>query len=189
MKAGRKPNLLAGGRDAKFRQLFYDVASLSHYVDAIRRTFAQRLGILPAHYTILMMVLEYQTNGGVPAATVASHLHVPAAFVAAEARKLEKLGLLEKRPNPHDRRSSLLALTAGAQGRVAALAPHIRDINDRVFASLSESEFSRLARNIETLLTDAQQMADAVVIENFGLRQPIANTHRRPQSRAERTTS
>jgi DNA-binding MarR family transcriptional regulator len=87
---------------------------------------------------------------------VADRLHVSGAFVTAETGKLVDRGLLEKRPNPRDRRGVLLSLTAAGRDRIEAVAPLIRAVNDRFFASLDGADFADVRRIMAAMVADSE---------------------------------
>ncbi len=66
--------------------------------------------------------------------------------------RLEHAGLIERLPDPHDRRGSLVSLTSRGREVVdAAVAAHIAD-EDRLLAPLTTEERDMLARLLRTLL-------------------------------------
>jgi DNA-binding MarR family transcriptional regulator len=58
--------------------------------------------------------------------------------------KLEKAELIERQPNPNDRRSNLVALTAKGKDLIDEIVPKHIDNEARLLASLSSEEISQL---------------------------------------------
>lgn len=141
-----RPALLLGGSDARFRVLVADLVAIAEDMQAARAAFGRRIGLSGPAYSILMVVAERHAAGGVAVVEIARRLHVSGAFVTTEAGKLVRQGLLAKRPNPEDRRGVLLTLTAEGRRRVAAVAPHVRAVNDAMFGALAAAEVAALAR-------------------------------------------
>ncbi|CAA9490103.1 MAG: hypothetical protein AVDCRST_MAG85-1175, partial [uncultured Solirubrobacteraceae bacterium] len=74
---------------------------------------ARRLGISPADLHALEL-LEF--SGGLTPGQLAERLQLTSGSVTALADRLERLGLVERRPNPKDRRSNVLCLAPQAAG-------------------------------------------------------------------------
>jgi DNA-binding MarR family transcriptional regulator len=154
--------LLEDGEDHRFRKLIYELGYLSELLDRARQHLAATLGLSPPQYNIVMVVAEFQQVHGVSVVDIASHLHVSGAFVTTQANTLVAKGLLEKLPNPNDGRSVLLRLTALAAAEVERVAPHIREFNDRFFASLDRERFVELCRAVSGLIGSAEGALSAL---------------------------
>src|SRR6202007_1222564 len=100
-----------GQTDHRFRQLLYDFSTLGASLEVVRSYLASQLGISPPQYNIAMILANHQNTGGISVSAVAKRLHVSTAFITLEAGSLEQAGLIEKRPNPKDRRGIFLRLT------------------------------------------------------------------------------
>jgi DNA-binding MarR family transcriptional regulator len=109
--------LLEAGSDDRFRQLVYDLLTISVRMETAREHLARRLGVSGPQYSILMAIARLQDRHGVRVGGVAKALHVTSAFIATETGRLARLGLLSKSPNPKDRRGILLALTPRVRRR------------------------------------------------------------------------
>ena len=97
-----------GKTDHRFRQLLYDFSTLGASLEVARAYLASQLGISPPQYNIAMIVANHQNTGGISVTDVAKRLHVSTAFITLEAGSLEQAGLIEKKPNPKDRRGIFL---------------------------------------------------------------------------------
>jgi DNA-binding MarR family transcriptional regulator len=150
-----RPELLEDGNDRRLRQLVYDLFVLSAHMDSIRRHLGGLVGLTPPQYSIVIVVAQFQENGGASVGAVAVHLHVTSAFVATETSKLIRKGFLMKRPNPVDRRGVLLTLSREAEETIRSLAPHLRTINDRFFGSLDRDQFRLLSEAATKLVEGA----------------------------------
>ena len=63
--------------------------------------------------------------------------------------RLEKAGLIERRPNPHDRRGTLITPAQASDKKAAAWFESARKAQDELIASYSESELEIIADAFE----------------------------------------
>lgn len=138
--------LLDGGSDERFRQMVFDLLHLEAQMREARDRLGAQIGVSGPAYAILMTVARYQAEKGVRVREVAAKLHVTGAFVTGEANKLVRQGLVEKHPDPSDRRGVLLRLAPDGEAKIGGLTPQIRAVNDYFFGDLSRDEFETLAR-------------------------------------------
>ncbi|MDH3233316.1 MAG: MarR family transcriptional regulator [Alphaproteobacteria bacterium] len=156
-----EPALLSGDTDARFRQMVYDLFTVSVRMEAVRDALAKDLGVTGPQYSILMAIARLAGADGVPVGQVADQLHVTGAFVTVETGKLVRKQLVKKAPNPKDGRSVLLQLSRRGAARLERLAPKVCAVNDRFFGVLDRGEFETLARAASALV---QCSEDAVAI-------------------------
>jgi MarR family transcriptional regulator, organic hydroperoxide resistance regulator len=150
--------LLEGGNDDHFRQLVYDLLTISVRMETVREHLARRLGVSGPQYSILMAVARLQNGHGVRVGTIAKALHVTSAFIATETGRLARLGLLSKSPNPKDRRGILLALTPRGHAGLVKLGPEIRAVNDDFFRPLDRTAFQALASAAADLVESSSRV-------------------------------
>jgi DNA-binding MarR family transcriptional regulator len=152
------------------------VSSLSHELDAppwqrvdstimqtaraIRRAYETRLAPLDLNLS-QASILGFLANGPTSQTQVASSLGIGRAAAGSIVDTLEKRGLVERQPDPNDRRVWLVAVTKAG----AALAKPVQEI-DRVLrtelrAGISRNERQQLAEllvrlqsNLTTILGD-----------------------------------
>jgi MarR family transcriptional regulator, transcriptional regulator for hemolysin len=60
--------------------------------------------------------------------------------MAATLGRMERDGLIERRPDPDDRRSSLISLTATAREKLPLVRDAVRSVNEAALSDLSEAE-------------------------------------------------
>jgi MarR family transcriptional regulator, organic hydroperoxide resistance regulator len=152
-----REDLLTQGSDARFRQMVYDLFTISTHMQSVRDHVASRIGISGPQYSILMAIAEMQNDVGVSVKRVAEHLHVSGAFVTVESGKLLKLGYLEKRPNPEDRRGVRLTLSAKGAEETRLVLPELCQINDVFFGGLGKNAFEVLADIAAGMITPAEE--------------------------------
>jgi DNA-binding MarR family transcriptional regulator len=121
-------------------------------MESVRAHLGRRMGISGPQYSVLIAVAHLQGDTGVRVGTLARAMHVSSAFIASETGKLARLGLLLKRPNPHDRRGVLLTLTAAGGLEIDRLSAEIRAINDLFFGPLDAKSFIALCAAAQALV-------------------------------------
>jgi MarR family transcriptional regulator, organic hydroperoxide resistance regulator len=154
--------LLEIGGDSRFRQLIYDLLTISMRMETVRTHLARRIGITGPQYSVLIAIAQLQGRDGVSVSKIAEVLHVSAAFITAETRQLERLGLLIKSVNPRDRRGVLLQLTPNGEQQLIAISPAIVGVNDRFFAPLSGAAFRTFADCAAQLVGSSREAVKSV---------------------------
>ncbi len=147
--------LTDGDSDARFRQMVYDLFTVSSRMENVRDALAKSLGVTGPQYSILMAIARLEGAEGVPVNLVADRLHVTGPFVTVETGKLARRGLVEKRRNPGDGRGVLLRLSTEGERRLTALSPVVCAVNDRFFGALDRTEFRNLAGIAAALVRDS----------------------------------
>ncbi|WP_435205752.1 MarR family winged helix-turn-helix transcriptional regulator [Micromonospora sp. bgisy143] len=99
---------------------------------------ARALGVLGRH-------------GEVRPGTLAEHLRIAPRSATEVVDDLQARGLVERRPDPADRRATLVALTAEGTRISAAIRAARRAEADRFFGHLPDADRSELTRILRTL--------------------------------------
>lgn len=146
-----------GTSDREFRQLLYDLSALGINLNSARTYLASLMGISSPQYHILMILAQGQGTEGMNGSEVAWRLHVTTAFITSEITKLERAGIVEKRPDPKDGRGVLLRLTAAGEAKVQEIAPQRLWVNDHLFGGLSGEDFRYFAKIVASLVDDFTQ--------------------------------
>jgi DNA-binding MarR family transcriptional regulator len=153
---------LIDGSDQQFRAFIDDFVRLSARLQGLRQALARRMGMTPPQYNILMVLARAGTPEGMTMSTIAGRLRVSLSFVVSQARTLERMGLIDLRRNPADRRSVLTAITPAGRRRIMRAAPQIQRVNDLLFASLTRRELEATGRVIERVLKGGEAAALAL---------------------------
>ena len=150
------PSLLRGGSDRVFQKLVFDLFTISARLEDVRLHLASRMGISTPQYSLMRAVAALQGAEGVSIGTVADHLHVSSAFIAAQSRSLVERDLLLKQEDETDRRVSLLSLTPRGESLVDAVAEQVRPVNDIFFGILERREFDDLSAIVDKLVQSSR---------------------------------
>jgi DNA-binding MarR family transcriptional regulator len=86
-----------------------------------------------ARYEVLML-LEFSSSGQLPLGKIGERLQVHPASVTNAVDRLESDGLVTRRPNPQDGRSTLAAISAAGRAVAASASAAL---NEQVFASVA----------------------------------------------------
>ena len=167
--------LVRDGSDVRFRRFLYDFLTISARMRLMREHLGRQAGLTGPQYTLLMAIMELGDGAGVAMRDLAEYLRVTPAFVTLESGRLIDTGVLAKRANPRDCRSSLLLLSARGRRLVARLVPEVRTVNDLFFSRLGGATFNR-ARELMTELLEGSELALAQVAtrRSIGRRLPAA---------------
>lgn len=92
--------------------LEHELAFLVRHLEAVRRRYDY--GLERAHYLLLLLLAEHDSQ---PVGGLAEQINLDASTVTRQIAAMEGCGLVEKRPNPEDRRGGFVTITA--QGRAA----------------------------------------------------------------------
>jgi DNA-binding MarR family transcriptional regulator len=147
-----RPGLLIDGSDRHFRRLVHGLFGFLVRHEAIRVGHAACIGLGGVEYTVLISIGHLAADGDVSVKDVAAHLHVSGAFVTTITGKLVRKGLVDKRPDPADRRRVCLTVTERGQRCLADLAPVQRQVNDVEFACLDRQRFLLLLDIVDKLI-------------------------------------
>tara|TARA_B100000315_G_scaffold250997_1_gene284889 strand:- start:1197 stop:1700 length:504 start_codon:yes stop_codon:yes gene_type:complete len=165
LKSTNRAELLEGGSDARFRQLVYDLFTISTHMQSVRDHIAGRIGVTGPQYSILLAIAEMGNDVGVGVKRVAEHLHVSGAFVTAETGKLIKAGYLNKQQDSDDRRAVRLTLSTKGRREIEVVLPELRQVNDVFFSGLNKSEFEALSDIIAGMIDGAEQATENATSE------------------------
>ena len=84
-------------------------------------------------------------KGAATPTELARHTGLTSGATTAMLDRLEKAGLIERRPNPEDRRGTLIAPAESSEGKAASWFESARKAQDELISSYSESELEIVA--------------------------------------------
>ena len=136
----REPRAVRLGRDVHINVLLLANQNLEE-LEAI----CQPHGLSHAQYVALWTLCLHEDRGeGLPVGAVADGLLNRASDVTRLVDRLERSGLVERLPNPADRRSVLVRATTAGRDAFAAVTPALQDFHRRQWSHLSAAEVETL---------------------------------------------
>jgi DNA-binding MarR family transcriptional regulator len=95
-------------------------------------------GLTPQRYDLLLMISWTGADEGVRLTDLCGLLHMQQPAVTELVKRAEQAKLVKRRASPHDRRASLLRLTAEGERRLMRAVDALRDDRDRLAVALVE---------------------------------------------------
>ncbi|HLB13944.1 MAG TPA: MarR family transcriptional regulator [Burkholderiales bacterium] len=161
--------LLVEGSDIEFRRLIVRLLQIEERLRHARAYLGRQAGLTGPQYSLLMAVAYLQGETGIAVRSLARELRVTSAFITTESRRLIERGLLAKRQNPHDSRSTLVTVTPAGRRAIEGLVPEVRAVNDLFFGHLSRPAFVQAKRFLEQLIDGSRQaLAHIAARESHG---------------------
>ncbi|MFC7537111.1 MarR family winged helix-turn-helix transcriptional regulator [Sphingomonas sp. GCM10030256] len=114
--------------------------------NALKRLFGRRaaeLGVTSAQWRVMGQLIHHP---GTRQAALAERLDIEPITLTRTVDRLEEAGLVERRPDPADRRVRQLHLTAAAEPLVEKLRAIAAELNSQVFAGLQPNELDACQR-------------------------------------------
>ena len=131
--------------DESLTELFWSVArGLRH----LNREALEPLGVSPSHGRALAVLLRHDSMR--PGA-LAEHLRIAARSATEVVDDLEHRGLVDRTPDPGDRRATLLHLTAAGVAAGEAIRTAREVAAERFFGDLGAADRAELARILRRL--------------------------------------
>ena len=149
--------LLSGKSDHSFRELVYNLFTISNRLEQVRRHLGARIGLSGPQYNLMMAVAELQGSRGVSVGRVADYLHVSGTFVTAETEKLARKGYINKHHDHDDMRVSRLVIGERGWTALGSLFPELPQINDLFFAIDSREEFENLRGTVKKMVESSHR--------------------------------
>jgi DNA-binding MarR family transcriptional regulator len=132
------------------------IGALLHEIDRLIRRrfdrFAETTGMSRAQWHVLARVSRTE---GVNQAMLADQIGVEPITISRMIDRLEALGLIERRPDPADRRARLLYTTEAARPGLAEMKTVVRSLFGEAFGNIDDEEreiFGRLLSRVHANL-------------------------------------
>src|SRR5664279_1161568 len=136
---------MAEARQESLSEVFWGVARRLRHLS--RQTLAP-WDITPSHSRALGVLMDH---GVMRLSELSDHLHIAARSTTEVVDGLQERGLIERRPDPHDRRATLVALTPEGT-RVGGAIRAARSAEAQAFFGvLSEGDRAELSRILRQL--------------------------------------
>ena len=146
-----RDEFLVDGSDRDFRRSIYALVQSVGRLLACRDAFGKELDLTPSQFAVLMGVAHSQGSDGITIRELSEHVALASTHVTTEVGRLERAGLLSKRPSETDRRSVWVSLTRQGEEEIARVSPFIRRINDVLFRDIDATSLAvayRVARQL-----------------------------------------
>jgi DNA-binding MarR family transcriptional regulator len=131
--------------DENLSELFWSVArTLRH----LNKETLEPLNVAPSHGRALAVLLRH---GPMRPGALAEHLRIAPRSATEVVDDLQQRGLVERAPDPADRRATLLNLTPAGAAAGDAIREARQAAAERFFAGLSEADRADLARILRRL--------------------------------------
>jgi DNA-binding MarR family transcriptional regulator len=108
------------------------------------QSVAGALAEIPAGARGFQLMLAAGEGAGRNQATLAAQLGLDRTVTTYLLDELVDAGLVERRPDPTDRRARLIALTGTGQDTLHRLSVHLRELERSVFKALDDQEIQQL---------------------------------------------
>jgi DNA-binding MarR family transcriptional regulator len=115
------------------------------------------LGLGVAHIPVLVCLGE---EGALTQAEIAQRTHVEQPTAAALLQRMDKAGLLERSPDPRDRRATRISLSARARKLLPEALDLLKLSNGEATAGLSRAEIETLHALLRRVLANLVAMID-----------------------------
>ena len=138
-----------GGRDAGGEESLSEAfSSVARQLRHLSQEVLAPWDITPSHLRALRVLGRH---GAMHMSRLSEHLHIAARAATEVVDALESRGLVERRPDPADRRATLVELTSQGSGVLDAIRAARGTEAERVFDRLSPADRTSLARILRRL--------------------------------------
>jgi DNA-binding MarR family transcriptional regulator len=107
-----------------------------------RQIIGEKLGVNATDMECLGLIF---LRGMATPSELARYTGLSSGATSAMLNRLEKSGLIERRPNPNDRRSSHIVVVEQTAKKIGPLFASLREAQDKVISTYSEAELALLA--------------------------------------------
>ncbi|WER44642.1 MarR family transcriptional regulator [Cupriavidus sp. WKF15] len=153
------PACLVDGSDTEFRHLVNGLLPFAARLLTVRDGFGSLIGLTGVQYSLIRSIAHLSRQGDVTVNQLADHLHLSGPFITIETGKLKKLGLIDKKAHPEDRRKMLLTITPAGTRLLGELLPVQQRINDVLFDGVTRTEFKVLCSIVDRLVANGDRAA------------------------------
>lgn len=134
--------------------VFGRIYRLTRLVDLRRAAVLEPYGLQVGDVDVMAPL--WRQGGGLRPADLRRAMMVGSGTLTPRLDRLEAIGLLERRPNPADRRGRLLYLTPAGERVLPEVVAKLLDVENELLASLSPAARKRLSADLSRLLVSAE---------------------------------
>jgi MarR family transcriptional regulator for hemolysin len=117
----------------------------------------RELGVSAGYLPVLFALADGKALTQTSLANVAA---IEQPTMAATLTRMERDGLVQRRPDPDDGRSSLISLTSAAQKKVRAVEAAVSKVNERALSGLPDKERVAFMGALEAIVRSLQKGDD-----------------------------
>lgn len=130
------------------------LARVRAHIDAELETLFAQHGIGGPSFAVLATLTRLGAASGVPQRRLMDELGLTSGTISVRVDRLAEAGLVERRPDPEDRRNALVLLTDRGRELIEGIIPAHLDNERRMLAALSDLERETLADLLRRLLVE-----------------------------------
>jgi MarR family transcriptional regulator, transcriptional regulator for hemolysin len=136
------------------------IGYLVHWGGRLLRRLADRrlkaLGLSSAHLPVINALAEDEPLSQKALAEIAA---IEQPTMAAMLARMERDRIVERRPDPNDKRSSLFSLTPATRKKIPALRRAVEQVNDEALRGLPADQRLVFRRQLETVIRAMDKIA------------------------------
>jgi DNA-binding MarR family transcriptional regulator len=140
--------------------------TLSDVARHMRRAFdarAREIGVTRPQWQVLAVL---RRNEGINQGGLAELLEVEPITVCRMVDRLQEAGLVERRPDPADRRSWRLHLTERASGLLGKLKPLADDMLEQALSGVSDEQRDALSTILQQIRSNLLKRTNSIMVSN-----------------------
>lgn len=122
----------------------------------LMRTFEQRLRPLDFGMAYLPVAVALEEKGDMQQKQLAEYANVEQPTMAALLVRMERDGVIVRKPHPVDKRSSYLSLTEQARVALPEVKQNLLDVVEQATRGMSEGECSALISSLQQLINNLE---------------------------------
>lgn len=132
---------------------------LVHDVARLRRRVVDRalkpIGLTRAQWLLLVFLAR---SDGLSQVALADQMDIGKVAVGGLVERLEGAGLVERRPDPIDRRIKRLFITAAGKSTIAAIRKHVAGEETKILRSLDSADLETTVRTLRGMKSNLTEM-------------------------------
>jgi DNA-binding MarR family transcriptional regulator len=129
------------------------VGYLMHWGARLLRRLADRrlkaLGLSSAHLPVINALIDREALSQKALTEIAA---IEQPTMAATLARMERDRLIERRPDPHDKRSALFSLTPATRKKIGAIRLAVQEVNGEALRGLPEAQRRQFRQQLQTMI-------------------------------------
>ncbi|MGI0047250.1 MAG: MarR family winged helix-turn-helix transcriptional regulator [Nitrosotalea sp.] len=124
---------------------------------AAEHEIKQKLGLTPSQWKV---ILALNMSDGLSQKELADKIYVDTSTLVPIIDKMEKNGLLERKPDLKDRRHNRLFLTKKAESTVDSIVEEIIQLRKLIYKGISKDEQESMRPHLKNMIDNAEKILD-----------------------------